>query len=167
MLGIVLDEPWHLSYPFVFDWGAKVQSVQAGSCAAGLRLGGRPGGASSAPGWHPGQAAQGPLVSTQLTGAALPAAACPAVQMYMLPEGHASGSLRLYVADDFPLRWRFHSTLLPRPMIDASLVEWQGRWYLFASDVVRGCWPCRADPCGASVDEWLRHSQGHGFCRLP
>ncbi|KAL4442485.1 hypothetical protein ABPG77_005069 [Micractinium sp. CCAP 211/92] len=78
VLGIVLDEPWHLSYPFVFEWGGK---------------------------------------------------------MYMLPEGHASGSLRLYVADDFPLRWRFHSALLPRPMIDASLVQWQGRWYLFASDV--------------------------------
>lgn len=59
------------------------------------------------------------------------------VQIYMLPEGHASGSLRLYVAEAFPLRWRFHSALLPRPMIDASLAQWQGRWYLFASDVVR------------------------------
>ncbi|KAL4447827.1 hypothetical protein ABPG75_005046 [Micractinium tetrahymenae] len=78
VLGVALDEPWHLSYPFVFAWEGK---------------------------------------------------------MYLLPEGHASGSLRLYVAEAFPLRWRFHSALLPRPMIDASMVQWQGRWYLFASDV--------------------------------
>lgn len=27
--------------------------------------------------------------------------------------------------------------LLPRPLIDASLVEWQGRWYLLGSDHTR------------------------------
>lgn len=74
--------------------------------------------------------------------AATCAAACPRVQMYMLPEGHASGALRLYVAEAFPLHWRLHSVLLQRPMIDASLAEWRGRWYLFASDVVGGrCTP--------------------------
>ncbi|KAL4451194.1 hypothetical protein ABPG77_009266 [Micractinium sp. CCAP 211/92] len=77
---VVLDLPWHLSYPFVFE--------------------------------HNGQ-------------------------VYMLPEASQSGRLTLYRATDFPLAWQEDRLLLPRPLIDASLVEWQGRWYLLGSDHTR------------------------------
>mmetsp|Transcript_19140 Transcript_19140/g.49746 ORF Transcript_19140/g.49746 Transcript_19140/m.49746 type:complete len:881 (+) Transcript_19140:170-2812(+) len=80
-LGVVLEEPWHLSYPHVFN--------------------------------HSGQ-------------------------MYMLPEGSTSRSLRLYRATNFPLGWQAERVLINQPLIDASLLQPQpggdGRWYLFASN---------------------------------
>ncbi len=78
-LGLALDEPWHLSYPFIFQ--------------------------------HQGK-------------------------MYMVPEGYGSGALRLYRASDFPLRWEFDRVLVDRPLIDTSLFQWEGRWWMFTSDVV-------------------------------
>ena len=65
----------------------------------------------------------------------------------MLPEASRSGQLLLYRATDFPLAWQQDRLLLPRPLIDASIVEWQGRWYLLGSDHTRrgarhnGGWP--------------------------
>ncbi|GAB4816109.1 hypothetical protein N2152v2_003155 [Parachlorella kessleri] len=79
-LGLALDEPWHLSYPFIFQ--------------------------------HQGK-------------------------MYMVPEGYGSGALRLYRASDFPLRWEFDRVLVDRPLIDTSLFQWEGRWWMFTSDVKR------------------------------
>eukprot|EP00887_Chlorella_sp_A99_P007508 scaffold2.g7508.t1 len=76
-LAIALQEPWHLSYPFVFA--------------------------------HEGA-------------------------IYMLPETSKSGALYLYRAAEFPLRWERAASLINRPLVDASLVEWQGLWYMFASD---------------------------------
>ena len=61
---------------------------------------------------------------------------CPA-QIYMIPEGYQSGALRLYQAVDFPLRWQQKSVVIPKPMIDSSLVYWQDRWWLFGSTRVR------------------------------
>lgn len=58
-------------------------------------------------------------------------------QVYMLPEASGSGRLSLYRATDFPLAWQEDRLLLPRPLIDASLVEWGGRWYLLGSDHTR------------------------------
>lgn len=58
-------------------------------------------------------------------------------QVYMMPEGSGSGSLRLYRAVDYPLRWELEKELINKPLVDASLVEWKGRWYLFASDPSR------------------------------
>lgn len=55
----------------------------------------------------------------------------------MLPEASGSGRLSLYRATDFPLAWQEDRLLLPRPLIDASLVEWGGRWYLLGSDHTR------------------------------
>ncbi|KAI7844140.1 hypothetical protein COHA_002275 [Chlorella ohadii] len=79
-LGVALDLPWHLSYPFVFEHGGQV---------------------------------------------------------YMLPEGSGSGRLTLYRAAQFPLVWEEERVLVPRPLVDASLVEWQSRWYLLASDLAQ------------------------------
>lgn len=55
----------------------------------------------------------------------------------MMPEGQASRALRLYRAVEFPLKWEFDRVLVDRPLVDATLVEWEGRWWLFASDHVR------------------------------
>ena len=52
----------------------------------------------------------------------------------MLPEGSLSGQLTLYRATDFPLAWQPERVLLERPLIDASMVKWEGRWYLLGSD---------------------------------
>ncbi|GAB4815338.1 hypothetical protein N2152v2_002384 [Parachlorella kessleri] len=76
-LGVVLDEPWHLSYPFIFGYKG---------------------------------------------------------QIYMLPEASGSGQLQLYRAKSFPLHWVLDRVLLERPLVDASPVQWAGRWWMFASD---------------------------------
>ncbi len=69
-----LKEPWHLSYPFVFE--------DAGDC-------------------------------------------------YMLPEAHRSGRLTLYRAERFPDRWKPVQVLAEQPMIDATLLQHDGLWWLF------------------------------------
>lgn len=66
-------------------------------------------------------------------------------QMYMVPEGYQSGALRVYIAEEFPLKWRFLAKLHPQPLIDASIVEFEGRWWLFATDAVS------VAPCGCGV----------------
>jgi len=76
-VGVVLDEPWHLSYPFVLEEGG---------------------------------------------------------QMYMIPEGSKSGQLRLYRAQSFPTKWILDQVLIEEPIIDASLVKWGGKWWMFASN---------------------------------
>lgn len=55
----------------------------------------------------------------------------------MMPEASLSGRLTLYRATSFPTAWEEHSVALRRPLVDASLVEWQGRWYLLGSDHTR------------------------------
>lgn len=37
-LGLALDEPWHLSYPFVFEHGGQMYMVPEGSKSGALRL---------------------------------------------------------------------------------------------------------------------------------
>jgi beta-xylosidase len=70
----VLVEPFHLSYPYVFDW-------------------------------------QG--------------------DHYMIPESAETEEVRLYVADPFPDRWTFVRTLLRGPLFDASVFQWDGRWWMY------------------------------------
>lgn len=51
--------------------------------------------------------------------------------VYMLPEAYKSGKLTLYRAAQFPDRWEPVATLLDAPAIDASVVQYQGRWWMF------------------------------------
>jgi hypothetical protein len=67
----------------------------------------------------------------------------------MLPDGCGSKELRLYESDQFPLKWRRHSVLIQRPMIDATLVEWNGLWWMFTSDVVSSLPMCTRGVCCA------------------
>lgn len=53
---------------------------------------------------------------------------------FMLPETSAAGELALYEAERFPDRWRRVATLLPGiPAVDASVVHYEGRWWMFAT----------------------------------
>lgn len=79
-LGVVLDEEWHLSYPYVFDYNG---------------------------------------------------------QIYMMPEGSQKGDLRLYRADNFPLKWELEKVILKRPLIDSFIMKHESRYYLFGSDHTR------------------------------
>jgi hypothetical protein len=59
--------------------------------------------------------------------------------VFMLPEVSAAGELVLYEAVDFPSRWRPVATLLPGvPAADATIVEFEGRWWMFATRTDRG-----------------------------
>ena len=72
---VVLAEPFHLSYPFVFKSGDSY---------------------------------------------------------FMMPESRASGSIRLYRATSFPLKWKLEKVLIEGNYSDPSPVFFQGRWWLFA-----------------------------------
>jgi hypothetical protein len=58
-------------------------------------------------------------------------------EAYMLPEGANSHVIRLYKAAQLPLQWEEAGVIIERPLVDPAIVEWQGTWYLFASDPVR------------------------------
>ena len=52
----------------------------------------------------------------------------------MIPENAESGSLDLYECVELPDKWvRRRSLLEGVRVVDASLVEWQGLWWMFAS----------------------------------
>ncbi|MFZ4124746.1 MAG: glucosamine inositolphosphorylceramide transferase family protein [Rickettsiales bacterium] len=51
--------------------------------------------------------------------------------IYMLPEAHRSGRLTLYRTVDFPSRWEVVASLLDLPVIDASVIQCQDRWWMF------------------------------------
>jgi hypothetical protein len=52
---------------------------------------------------------------------------------FLLPEQAATNGLQLYVAESFPKTWRWHSTALDRPAVDATIGEIDGRWWMFAA----------------------------------
>jgi hypothetical protein len=132
---VVLAEPFHLSYPHVFQAGSDV---------------------------------------------------------YMVPESHQAGAVRLYRGSPFPQRWAFVATLVEgADLVDSSLFEAGGRWWMLTgvgagrndtlrlfhardlrgpfaehprSPIVKGD-PDRARPAGrvVSVDgRLLRFAQGCG-----
>lgn len=52
-------------------------------------------------------------------------------EVYMLPEAYRSGKLTLYRAKQFPDQWEPVADLLNVPAIDASVVKFQNRWWMF------------------------------------
>lgn len=56
-------------------------------------------------------------------------------EIWMLPEGGSGGDLVLYRAESFPDRWVRHAVLIPdRELFDATLLEHDGRLWLFATE---------------------------------
>ncbi|KAJ3694999.1 hypothetical protein LUZ60_000376 [Juncus effusus] len=58
-------------------------------------------------------------------------------QIYMMPEGNKKGQLRLYRATNFPLKWALEKVLINKPLIDASMIQYNGFYFLFGSDFTR------------------------------
>lgn len=59
--------------------------------------------------------------------------------VYMLPETAATRSLQLYRATRFPYEWELHSEpMRGYPMVDATLHEQDGRWFMFVNVSERG-----------------------------
>jgi hypothetical protein len=86
---LVLEEPWHLSYPLVFGLDGEV---------------------------------------------------------WMIPEGAASGRVYLYRADPFPYRWTKEAVLLDGiSMADATFLSFEGRYWLIGTVENSGC--MSADLC--------------------
>jgi hypothetical protein len=55
-------------------------------------------------------------------------------EMWMIPETGATGTIDLYRAREFPFSWKLETRLVCGVVAsDATLVEWQGRWWMFAT----------------------------------
>ncbi|MDX2143447.1 MAG: hypothetical protein SFV19_08835 [Rhodospirillaceae bacterium] len=52
-------------------------------------------------------------------------------EVFMLPEAHRSGKLTLYRAKAFPDGWERVCDLLDVPAIDASVIRFEDRWWMF------------------------------------
>jgi len=52
--------------------------------------------------------------------------------IYMIPETRQDDAVHLYVAEDFPCRWRRVETLLTGAFADATVVQHNDRWWMFA-----------------------------------
>ncbi|KAJ1263842.1 hypothetical protein BS78_09G217900 [Paspalum vaginatum] len=74
-------------------------------------------------------------------------------EIYMMPEGNKKKELRLYRATKFPLEWTLEKVLVNKPLIDASLVQFEGYWWLFASDFTR-----YGVEKNAELEIWYSHS---------
>lgn len=55
-------------------------------------------------------------------------------EIYMLPESPQSSCV-LYKAVDFPKHWTVATTLVDRVLADASLLQFEGKWFLWGSPV--------------------------------
>ena len=53
-------------------------------------------------------------------------------EYFMVPETRATQSIRLYKAERFPDKWRFERELIRGNYSDPSIVEYGGRWWIFA-----------------------------------
>lgn len=59
--------------------------------------------------------------------------------IYCVPEASTSGEIAMYRALRFPDRWEKHVTLVPDiGGVDASIVQFEGKWWMFAGDIDDG-----------------------------
>jgi hypothetical protein len=55
-------------------------------------------------------------------------------EVWMVPESGTAGTIDLYRALDFPFSWKREATLASGIVAsDATLIEWAGRWWMFAT----------------------------------
>lgn len=103
-MGVVLDEEWHLSYPYVFDYNGQVRSLN--------------------------QKYEIKLIFLLCISYCY---ICFS-DIYMMPEGSKKGDIRLYRAVEFPLVWKLEKIILKRPLIDSVIMKYESRYWLFGSD---------------------------------
>lgn len=53
--------------------------------------------------------------------------------IYMMPESKSVRQVNLYRAVDFPRVWKFEKTILRGRLMDASMIEHEGRFWIFAA----------------------------------
>jgi hypothetical protein len=97
---IVLSEPFHLSYPYVF----------------------------------------------QIDG-----------EYFMLPESFETGSVRLYRAAPFPLKWSYAATLLKGLWVDSSIFSFDGRWWMLSNPATPAHQMLELFYADAATGPWQRH----------
>lgn len=56
---------------------------------------------------------------------------------YMIPETLAANSVRLYIADSFPARWSYTSTLITERCADPSIFRFDEMWWMFVCAPVK------------------------------
>jgi hypothetical protein len=61
---------------------------------------------------------------------------------YLMPESQNVGSVMIYRSRAFPLEWEPYARVLDAPVVDANLLEHEGRWWLFACGAPVGEPPC-------------------------
>jgi hypothetical protein len=55
-------------------------------------------------------------------------------EYYLIPESFEDNSIRLYKADQFPVKWSYVKTLVQgRDYVDNSIVYYNNKWWLFSS----------------------------------
>ena len=55
---------------------------------------------------------------------------------YMIPESRANRTVELYKCTAFPRKWEFQKNLMTNcDVADCTLLQWQGKWWLFANRV--------------------------------
>ncbi len=55
---------------------------------------------------------------------------------YMIPESRANRTVELYKCTAFPRKWEFQKNLMTNcDVADSTLLQWQGKWWLFANRV--------------------------------
>lgn len=75
---------------------------------------------------------------------------------YMVPETAAAGEVRLYRARRFPDMWSVVATLLPYGYVDSSLVQHDGRWWMFTAEAARKD-TLRLYHAPAPIGPWQEH----------
>lgn len=80
-------------------------------------------------------------------------------EVFMLPESHAAGEVRLYRAAEFPVRWRLDAILLKGCFCDATVFRHDGLWWMFA---MQGC-----SPGGGPLDLFWSQRLTAGWQRHP
>ena len=82
--------------------------------------------------------------------------------LFMIPETTAARRVDAFRCDSFPDQWSYHSTLLDDVnAADTTLVEWEGRWWLFTAMAVEGMWNVEelfAFHADTPLGPWLPHS---------
>lgn len=54
--------------------------------------------------------------------------------VFMIPESSANKTLTLYRCSKFPFKWeRITDLFVDKELVDASIIEWEGKWWMFAN----------------------------------
>ena len=85
-------------------------------------------------------------------------------QIFMCPESHQKNEIRIYICEDFPLKWKFYKTLIKNiNAVDTILFEKDKIWWLFTSTSNKSTKDFNElnifySENGPLTDNWLSHN---------